>query len=214
MLLNSKKTNCLPFINSITKDFMPERSLEEGSYLEVIYELKLVGLVISSEMTWSAHVKYTVKRVNGVLWQLARFKRLGTRRDKLITFYILKIRSILMLGAVCFHSALTLEQRNILELQQKRSLAIILGRDYRNYSHARSQINIPELERLREEACLKWAQKAQANPQHKHLFPLNDSSANTRYKKVFREYNCKGAKYFNSAVPYMTRILNRNKLQT
>jgi hypothetical protein len=118
-----------------------------------------------------------------------------------------------MFGAVCFHSALTLEQRCTLELQQKRSLAIILGTDYRNYSHARSITNIPELERLREEACLKLALKAQANPQHMHLFPLNDSTVNTRYRKTFREHHCKGAKYFNSAVPYMTRILNMNKGQ-
>ena len=183
----------------------------EGSYLEVIYELKLVGLVILSDMTWNAHVKYTVKRVNGVLWQLARFKRLGANRDKLLTFYVLKITSILMFGAICFYSALTLEQRSTLELQQKRSLAIILGTEYRNYSHARSQTNIPELEILQEEACLKWANKAQANPQHRHLFPLNELTANTMYKKVFREYNRKGATYFNSAIPYMLRILNRNK---
>ena len=69
MLLNSKKTKCLPFVNSVTKDFMPEISIVEGKYLEVIYELRLVGLVISSDMTWNAHVKYTVKRVNSVLWQ-------------------------------------------------------------------------------------------------------------------------------------------------
>ena len=54
MLQNSKKTKCLPFVNLITKDFMPELSLVEGSYLEDIYQLKLVGLVISSDMTWSA----------------------------------------------------------------------------------------------------------------------------------------------------------------
>ena len=116
-----------------------------------------------------------------------------------------------MFGAICFYSALTLEQRSTLELQQKRSLAIILGTEYRNYSHARSQTHIPELESLREEACLKWANKAQANPQHRHLFPLNELTANTMYKKVFREYNRKGATYFNSAIPYMSRILNRNK---
>ena len=107
MLLNSKKTKCLPFVNSVTKDFMPEISIVEGKYLEVIYELRLVLLVVSSDMTWSAHIKYTVKRVNSVLWQLTRFKRLGASRDKLISFYILKLRSILMFAAVCFHSAHT-----------------------------------------------------------------------------------------------------------
>ena len=54
---------------------MPQLQLEDGSFLEVIYQLKLVGLVITSELTWSAHVDYTVKRVNKILWQLTRLKR-------------------------------------------------------------------------------------------------------------------------------------------
>ena len=57
MKLNSKKTKCLPFINSKTKDFMPQISLEEGKYLEVIYQLKLVDLVITSSLSWEAHVE-------------------------------------------------------------------------------------------------------------------------------------------------------------
>ena len=77
MKLNKSKTKCLPFINSKTRDFMPQLSLEEGTSLEVIYELKLVGLVVTSDLTWTAHVDYTFNRVNRVLWQLTRFRRLG-----------------------------------------------------------------------------------------------------------------------------------------
>ena len=138
MKLNKSKTKCFPFISSITKDFMPQLSLEKGSFLEVIYELKLVGLVLTSDLTWNAHVDYTIKRVNSVLWQLTRFKNLGAPSDKLLQFYILKIRSILMFGSVCFHSSLTQELSRKLELQQRRSLAIILGSQYRNYRNALS----------------------------------------------------------------------------
>jgi hypothetical protein len=74
MKLNSKKTKCIPFISSRTKDFMPQLSLNDGEQLEVIYKLKLVGIVISSELSWNDHIDYTVSRVNGVLWQLLRFK--------------------------------------------------------------------------------------------------------------------------------------------
>ena len=56
MKINSLKTKCLPFINSRTKDFVPELTLEEGSHLEVIYQLKLVGLVINSEVSWQPHI--------------------------------------------------------------------------------------------------------------------------------------------------------------
>ena len=93
-----------------------------------------------------------------------------------------------MFGAVCFHSGLNLDQRHRLELQQKRSLAIILGTEYVNYKHARSLVNLPDLERWREEACLKWARKAQAHPKHSHLFPKNTTYMNTRHKKPKRVF--------------------------
>ena len=213
MVLNSSKTKCLPFIMSRTKDFIPQLSLEEGSNLEVIYSLKLVGLVITSDLSWESHVSYTVKRVNKVLWQLTRFKQLGADIEKLTQFYILKVRSILMFGAACFHSALTVEQDHRLELQQKRSLAIILGKNYQNYTQARTLVNLPCLHSLRESVCLNWAQKAQSNPQHSHLFPLNQNLLNTRKNNKYHEYLCRGARFYHSAVPSMTRALNASQIQ-
>ena len=48
MKLNSRKTKCIPFNNSLTKDFMPEIRMDGDQCIEVIYQLKLVGLVINS----------------------------------------------------------------------------------------------------------------------------------------------------------------------
>ena len=208
MVLNSKKTKVMPFNNSLTKDFMPQLSLEPNSNLEVIYQLKLVGVVLTSDMTWTAPVNYTVSRVNRVLWQLVRFKQLGASQEKLKTFYVLKIRSILMFAAVCFHSSLTSELSQKLELQQKRSLAVILGSQYRSYSHALSLTCLPRLDTLRSEACLKWANKAQKDPLHKDLFPVNQSTVDTQFKKEFKEYKCKTERFYKSTIPSMIRSLN------
>ena len=201
MVLNAKKTKVFSFINSKTRDFFPQLSIEPGNQLEVIYQLKLVGVVITSDMTWQAHVDYTVTRVNSKLWQLARFRRLGAPRKKLIQFYVLKIRSILMFAAVCFHHSLTREQSQKIEMQQKRCFAIILGSEYKNYSCALALTSLPRLDTLREEACLKWAVSAQSNPLHSHLFPLNTSNIETRTRKTFQEYRCVTTKYYKSAVP-------------
>ena len=38
---------------------MTQLSLEEGEYLEIIDQLKLVGLIINTELTWNDHVQYT-----------------------------------------------------------------------------------------------------------------------------------------------------------
>jgi hypothetical protein len=203
MVLNSKKTKCLPFNNSHTKDFTPELTLHDGATLELIYKLKLVGLVVTSDLSWEAHVDYTVGRINGTLWQLVRLKQLGADRDKLIEFYVVKIRSILMFGAVCFHSALPAYLSRRLELQQRRALITVLGADYGSYRRALLATGLPRLDTLREEACLKWAVRAQANPQHADLFPVNESTADTRNRRAFKEYQCSGNKYYQSAVPSM-----------
>ena len=211
MVLNTKKTKVWPFISSKKRDFLPQISIEPGKCLEVIYQLKLVGVMITSDLTWQAHVDYTVNRVNGKLWQLARFRRLGAPRDKLTQFYILKIRSILMFASVCFHHSLTLEQSQKLEMQQKRSLAVILGSEYKSYSHSLTLTSLPRLDSLREKACLKWAISAQGNPLHTDLFPLNPCQTETRNKKKFKEYRCITTKFYKSAVPAMTRQLNKVK---
>ena len=137
-----------------------------------------------------------------------RFRQLGAPRNKLITLYVLKVRSILMFGAVCYHSSLSLELSRKLELQQKRSLAVILGSEYKSYSNALTLTSLPRLDDLRETNCLKWAIKARANPQHTDLFPLNHN--NTRQTNKFIEQFCRGSRLYNSAIPSMIRALNRH----
>ena len=207
MKLNAKKTKCIPFINSKTKDFMPKLTTNTGEELEVVYELKLVGLVVTSDLSWGAHVNYTVERVSKVIWQLVRFRQLGATREQLLTFYTLKIRSILMFGSVCFHSSLTQELTRQLELQQRRCFLIILGQEYQSYRQARQLTGIPSLEESREAACLRWARRAQASTHHSHLFPRTTTTI-TRQSREFQEYSCRSARYFNSTVPYMARLLN------
>ena len=114
-----------------------------------------------------------------------------------------------MFASVCFHHSLTKEQSHKLETQQKRCLAVILGSEYHSYCHALDISSLPRLDKLREEATIKWALAAQRNPLHSNLFPLNSCQINTRAKKKFQEYQCRTSKYYNSAVPAMTRQLNK-----
>ena len=58
----------MPFISSLTKDVMRQISIEDDETLEVIYQLKLVGLVMNSSLDWTDHfvIDYTVNRVNKI----------------------------------------------------------------------------------------------------------------------------------------------------
>jgi hypothetical protein len=44
-------------------------------------------------------------------------------------------------------------------------------------------------------------------------FPINESTVDTRHRRPFNEYNCSGAKFFQSAVPSMVRALNASGAQ-
>ena len=163
---HSKKTKCIPFITSSTKDFMPQLALSDGVNLEVIYKLKLVGIVISSELTWNKHVDYTVSRVNGVSWQ-----SWCTNRQTDPILYLknaLKIRSILMFSA-------------------KEEPGSIFGSQYRSYRNTLFLTSLPRLDTLRQEATLKWAIKAQRNPLHSDMFPFNKSTVETRGRNKYLE---------------------------
>ena len=80
-----------------------------------------------------------------------------------------------------------------------------------NYKNALVLTSLPGLDSLREKACILWATKAQNNPQHTDLFPMNESQANTRFRKKFIEYKCRGSKFYNSVIPAMTRALNHSE---
>ena len=113
-----------------------------------------------------------------------------------------------MFASVCFHSSLTSELSQKLELQQKRSLAVILGSRYRSYSQALTLTCLPRLDTLRSEACTKWALKAHNDPLHSDIFPLNTSTVNTRFRTKFKEYFCHTMKFYKSTIPSMIRSLN------
>ena len=62
------------------------------------------------------------------------FKKLGPNTDKLLSVYLLKIRSLLEYAAPVFHSSLTIDQSNQLETMQKKALSIIYGNRYVDYN--------------------------------------------------------------------------------
>ena len=62
MIINTKETKVIPFNFSKSKDFIPELYLPSSNPLEVVYQTKLVDMIIYSSLSWGPHVEYTVKK--------------------------------------------------------------------------------------------------------------------------------------------------------
>ena len=107
MKINFKKTKILPFNVSKKYDFLPQLSFPDSEPLEVIYTTRLLGVIISSDLSWSPHVIDVTRRATAKLWILVRFKRLGGSQTQLLKVYQARIRSVLEFASPVFNSGLT-----------------------------------------------------------------------------------------------------------
>ena len=170
MRINHKKTKVIPFNFSKTRDFIPHLSFPSSEPLDVVNQTKLVGLIVTSNLSWGPHVDYTVVNASKKLWLLVRFKNRGGSQDQLLTLYQLKIRSIAEFATPAFHGALTLQQSNDLEMIQKKAFAIILGSRYRNYTNALSILGQEKLSARRVKLCQNFSLKCVKSEKHYDLF--------------------------------------------
>ena len=209
MKINMKKTKVIPFNFTKSKDFIPELAFPGGANLEVIYQTKLVGIIVDSSLSWGPHIEYTVKNASQKLWLLVRFKNLGATHQQLLILYQLKIRCLLEFAAPAFHGALTRQQSEDLEMIQKKSFAIILGNGYRSYRNSLKILSQEKLSVRRENLCLTFAIKCAKHTRHSDLF-MKNPRYNSRTKQKFIEPKCLTTRYYNSAVPFLTRLLNNS----
>ena len=101
---NRKKTKTMPFKTAKKRDFTPTLSIG-GEEIELVEEMKLLGLVLTSDLKWSKNTEYTVKRGYNKLWLLRRLKQNGANTIKLCDICEKHVRIILEYGAVVWHAS-------------------------------------------------------------------------------------------------------------
>ena len=211
MKINFKKTKILPFNLSKKYDFLPQLFFPDHEPLDVIYETRLLGITLTSNLSWAAHVDDICARATKKLWILIRFKSLGGSQDQLLCVYQTRIRSTLEFAAPVFTGALTKQQEQKIELVQKKAFAIILGNQYASYQATPLVLHQDRLDVRREKLCLKFASKCVKSEKHGHMFKITPNNrSNARWSKPFVEPLCHTARYYYSPIPFLTRLLNKN----
>ena len=123
-----KKTKCMIF-NFTDKYQFTTRLRINNEPIEVIDSTKLLGTIITNDLSWDQNISSIVKKANARMQLLRRVAGFGTPIDDLKIIYILFIRSILEQSATLWHSSLTNENVNDLERIQKSAIQIILRDD-------------------------------------------------------------------------------------
>ena len=199
------------FNTSRINDFTPTISIN-GTELEVVDEMKLLGVMITNDVKWSKNTEYITKKGFRWLWMMRRLKRVGASRADLLDTYIKQVWSVLELAVPVWHPALTVYVVGQIEWVQKSALAIILGRNYGSNRNALEILEMDTLEERRKSLCLKFALKASMHPTFKNWFKESKvskprESSNVPKEKYIQPYTRTG-RFENSPIPYLTKLLN------
>jgi len=96
-----------------------------GHNLEVVDHAKLLGVTITSNLSWNMHVPEIVKIASKQLYFLRQLKRAQVEKADLLRFYTSCIRSVCDYAIPVFHASLPQYLIDDLERMQRRALSII-----------------------------------------------------------------------------------------
>ena len=102
-----------------------------GKEIELVDSAKLLGVTISNNPTWNAHIKEVIKKARKRLYYLVQLKRARLPVEDLVLFYTSCIRSVMDYAVPAFYHALPQYLKNDLIRLEKRAISIInLDVDY------------------------------------------------------------------------------------
>jgi hypothetical protein len=208
MQINKKKTKVMVFNPCKAWDFQPALSLANQE-LDMVEEMRLLGVVIQSDLKWTSNTEQMMVKGYKRLWSLRRLKGMGASLDDLKDVFIKQVRSVLELAVPAWNGALNQTDKKDIERIQKTALHIMLGDSYQSYVNALDKDGLESLDDRRHKLCLKFARKSAAHPKHKNWFKLNMNTVNTRQEKsLYCPVYSNHDRFDRSPLAYLTNLLN------
>ena len=163
-----------------------------GERIKVVSNAKLLGLTISSDLTWNAHITEVIKKAAKRLYFLIQLKRARVSQNDLCLFYVICARCVIDYAATVFHYSLPAYVMQELERIQKRAMRIIcLGIEYQ---HALVLVNLPTVEKHHNDICRRTFESIcndSGSKLKKLLPPLHECKYKLRHTRTFNEPRCK-----------------------
>ena len=158
MILNKNKTKVIIFNYTNKYQFGTRLYLDE-TLLEIVTETKLLGSLISSDLTWWANTNLITTKAYQRLEILRKLYEFNVSLSDLSHIYTLYVRSILEFNSCVWHFSITEAEVGDIERVQKIACKIMLKENYTNYENALATLQLSNLEERREMLCARFAKK-------------------------------------------------------
>ena len=178
--------------------------------IETVTDTKLLGTIITNNLKWNKNTKHLVKKAYSRMELLRKVSEFCKSVQDRLHIYKTYVRSVVEQSSVVWHSSLTRQNTTALERVQRVAVRIILEGKH-SYKEGLTILNIPTLKERREILTARFANKCLKNKNTSDMFKLNILKTNMKLRNInkFREVQSKTSRLYKSALPYMTRVLNK-----
>ncbi len=189
----SKHQACVDGLSNITMD---------NQVIERTDSAKILGVTISSDLTWNTHVDNIVNKASKRLYMMYQLKRAGINQADLTTIYLSVIRPVLEYACPVWSTCLPAYLSEKIETVQKRAMRTI----YPGFSYTDTLeiLNIAPLATRRVELCTKYFNDMKRDG-HKlnHLLPDERTVPyNLRTSNVYPVIKTRTSRYQKSFLPW------------
>ena len=221
MIINESK--CHSFTVNFSKHNTGPQNLKlNDKIIQPVKKIKLLGVMLTTDLKWLANTEYICTKLNQRMYLFNKLKKFGVTIDELIAAWKTMLRPTTEYAVPLWHPGLTECDSNQIELLQKKALMFILGctyMDYKRYYKLGNELftyenildkfGLTTLKDRREVLTNKFAITTARNAKHDDMFIKKQSrNIKTRNMFVIEEPFCYTDRYYKSAIPYMSRILN------
>ena len=174
----------------------------DGTEVERVDHCTLLGVQISSKLSWDGHCNKILKKANQKLFFIKQLKRAKISPTDIIATYLAVVRPVLEYACQVWHPGLTAEQHESLEKIQER--AVKIANPQISYEHALLEYNIPTLKERRDTLCKKLfnEMKKEDHKLHALLPEVRDRRYATRRAYDYPLPKCHTERYKMSFIPY------------
>ena len=132
-----------------------------GNYIERVSQAKVLGVTISSDLSWNAHVDEILSKARKREYMIYQLKRSGINQNDLINIDVSVIRPVVEYACPVWHTNLPKYLSDNIEIIQKRCLKTIFP-GYQ-YEHIQHMEDLPTLHRRRDELCRVYFAKMKSS---------------------------------------------------
>ena len=209
--LNEDKSKIM-IINFSKKYKFATRILMNNTTLETVDETKVLGLIITPNLSWRKNTDALISKANKRLFILRNLSKFPIPNNELVLLYGQFIRSILEFNSNVWFSSITEDESDDLERVQKTVCKMLLKDKYESYDEALNVLGLEKLKERRTKLAIKFGKGCLKIDQMKDMFSKNrENEYDLRNKEDFNVQHASRQRLYKSTIPTLQRLLNSQK---